>query len=106
MPSSRAQVLEKMAERIIGPTFSRGNCVRASSSINYKSREGVVCYTAVFSVVTQRCVTTLKTPVWQTSEGGNHHHLEGKQDGLQKCTLYFLPSLITNCQGRRMAEST
>ena len=106
MPSSRAQVLEKMAERIIGPTFSRGNCVRASSSINYKSREGVVCYTAVFRVVTQRCVTTLKTAVWQTSEGGNHHQLEGKQDGLQKCTLYFLPSLITNCQGRRMAEST
>ena len=75
-PSSRAKVLEKIAERIIGPTFSRGNCVRASSSIDYKSREG-----------------------------GNRRHLEGKQDGLQKCTLHFLPSLITNCQGRRMAKS-
>ena len=31
--------------------------------------EGLVCYTAVLSVVTQRCVTTLKTAVWQTSEG-------------------------------------
>ena len=32
------------------------------------SRE-LVWYTAVFRVVTQRCVTTLKTAVWRTSEG-------------------------------------
>ena len=31
--------------------------------------EGLVCYTAVLSVVTQRYVTTLKTAEWQTSEG-------------------------------------
>ena len=31
---------------------------------------GVVCYTAVFSVVT-RCVTTLKTAVWQTTVGAD-----------------------------------
>ena len=31
---------------------------------------GVVCYTAVFSVVT-RCVTTLKTAVWPTNVGAD-----------------------------------
>ena len=38
---------------------------------------GVVCYTAVFIVVT-RCVTTLKTAVWQTTIGA---------DLIKKCSL-------------------
>ena len=40
------------------------------------NEDGIVWHTAVFIVVTQRCVTTLKTAVYQTNDGNDN----GKKD--------------------------
>ena len=54
--------------------------------------EGLVCYTAFLSAVTQRCVTTLKTAVWQTSEGlaQRKHNLSGEEAEPDVWKPYFL----------------
>ena len=47
--------------------------------------QNVVCYTAVFRVVTQRCVTTLKTAVYMAANKNHITLLKGQS------TIKYLP---------------